>query len=85
VVALGACGRTATDPANTTLTLSHWDRDDSKKAQLRFARPDADHLTLGGSFRGDRLEVHLRKIERRFRLRDETLRFFYDGPIESKR
>jgi hypothetical protein len=77
--------RTKTDGAQKVLALSTWDEDTSKKTLLAYTQDDADHLTLEGSFGGDKLQVRLHKIERRFRLLEERFRLFFDGPIESKR
>jgi hypothetical protein len=77
--------RTKTDVAKKTLALSTWDQDESKRALLSYAQDDPEHLTLAGSFMGDKLEVRLRKIERKFRLLEEKFHVTYDGPQETKR
>jgi len=77
--------RMKTDDAKRTIALSTWDGDTSKKALLGYSRDDADRLTLEGPYGGDKLQVRLHKIERRFRLVDDRLRLFFDGPVESKR
>jgi hypothetical protein len=76
---------TKTDPAKQTLALRTWDNDESKKTVLTYAQPDLGHLTLAGLFSGEKVEVRLRKVERKFRLREERFRLSFDGPIESKR
>jgi hypothetical protein len=79
--------RTKADASIHTLALNAWDEDKSSKPlfTLSYAQSDADHLTLEGAFAGERLQVRLRKVERKFRLREEKFRLFFDGPIESKR
>ena len=74
-----------TDAEKKTLALSTWDEDPSKKTVLTYTVSDPEHLTLEGAFAGAKIEAHLHKIDRKFRLLEEPLRFFYDGPIESKR
>jgi hypothetical protein len=73
------------DAEKKTLALSTWDEDPNKKTVLSYVETDPEHLTLEGAFAGAEIEAHLHKIDRKFRLREEPLRFFYDGPIESKR
>ena len=77
--------RVKNDAEKKTLALSTWDDDPSKKTVLTYTVIDPEHLALEGAFAGAQIEAHLRKIDRKFRLREEPLRFFYDGPIESKR
>jgi hypothetical protein len=73
------------DAEKKTLALSTWDEDLGKKTVLTYTATDLEHLTLEGVFAGAKIEARLHKIDRKFRLREEPLRFFYDGPMESKR
>jgi hypothetical protein len=77
--------RVKNDEEKKTLALSTWDDDPTQKTVLTYAATDPEHVTLEGPFGGDKIEAHLHKVDRKFRLREEPLRFFYDGPIESKR
>ena len=50
------------DDAKGMLTLSEFS-DKTKKYPLTYRRPDADHLDLDGTVAGERLSMHLRKID----------------------
>jgi hypothetical protein len=77
--------RVKTDAERKTVALSTWDEDASQKTVLTYSVIDPEHLTLEGRFAGAMIEAQLHKVDRKFRLREEPLRFFYDGPVESKR
>jgi hypothetical protein len=55
------------DTGNYRLALSNFTKD--WRAELSFARPDADHVTLDGEANGHRLLVRLDRMDpNRFRL-----------------
>jgi hypothetical protein len=77
--------RTKTDAKEKTLTLRSWDDAEGNKGVLKYTQSDPDHLIFEGSFAGDELQVHLRKIDRKFPLREAKFQWAYDGPVESQR